>query len=380
MGIYIKEVKTKKDLRKFINLPAGLHRYHEQWIPSIKADDRKFFNPKTNRSFEYSDTTLAIAIRDGRTVGRIMGIINKRYNEIHKENHARFAFMDCENSNETSRLLVKHVADWAKEKKMEKLVGPLGFSDKDPQGFLIEGYEHRAVMETATNLPYMVNLIEKEGFIKKVDLNDYMLDIKNIPELFSKIFERMQKNSDFKIKEFNSTKELKPYIIPILQLMNDTFSPIYGFVPFTEKEMKEYAKRYLPVLDPNFIKVVLKGDMPVGFAIAMPDMAEGLKRSKGRLFPFGIFKIIGSIKKSKHLIMLLGAVHPDYRGLGIDSMLAVKIFNSANARGMGTLESHLVLETNKSMNAEYQRAGGEVFRKFRIYQKDLTAKSEQQSN
>lgn len=372
MNISLKEVKTRKDLRNFIHFPASIHKNHAAWIPSIYPDDWKFFDPRKNKSFSYSDAVLLLARKNGKIVGRIMGLINKRYNEIHKENHARFAFMECEDHAEIAHSLLQYVENWAKQKGMEKIIGPMGFSDKDPQGFLIEGFEHRAVLETACNHPYMVDLIENEGYKKKVDLNDYIIKVPDsVPELYSRIYSRLINNEGFKLVEFRNTKKIKRFIIPVLQLMNETYGKIYGYVPLTEKEMQEYAKRYLPILDPDFLKVVTKDDKVVGFVIAMPDLGEGLKKAKGRLFPFGIIKILISMKRTRHLVLLLGAIHPQFRGMGIDALITVKILETAMKRGMTTIESHLILETNTKMIAEVIKAGGKKFKKFRIYSKAL---------
>lgn len=372
MNITLKEVKTRKDLRKFIYYPASIHKNHDAWIPSIYPDDWKFFDPRKNKSFSYSDTVLLLASKNGKVVGRIMGLINNRYNEIHKENHARFAFMECEDQVDIAHSLLQYVENWARKKKMEKVIGPMGFSDKDPQGFLIEGFEHRAILETACNHPYMVKLIENEGYEKKVDLIDYLIKVPDkMPELYARIYSRLINNGEFKLVEFSTTKDIKRYIIPVLQLMNETYKKIYGYVPLTEKEMHEYAKRYLPILDPDFLKVVTKDEKVIGFVIAMPDLGKGLKKAKGRLFPIGILKILYYMKRTKHLVLLLGAIHSQYRGMGTDALIAVKILETAMKRGMTSIESHLILETNTKMNAEVIKAGGEKFKKFRIYSKAL---------
>ena len=372
MNIVIKEVKTKKDLRKFIHLPASLHRNHDAWIPPIYADARTYFNPKKNKGFEYSDTVLALAFSNNNLVGRVMGLINNRYNKIHKEDHARFEFMECINDQKVAHSLITFVEEWAKEKGMKKLIGPLGFSDKDPQGFLIEGFEHNAILETACNHPHMVDLITNEGYGKKIDLNDYLIKVpEKIPELYKRIYTRVTNQSDFRIIEFKKRKELKPYIVPVFRLMNDTYEKIYGYVPMEEDEMVKYANRYLPILDPEFAKVVTINDELIGFAIAMPDLSRGLKKSKGYLFPFGIFQILHSMKITNHLVLLLGAIKSEYRGMGTDAMMAVKMLESAQRRGIKTIESHLILENNDKMNAEIIKAGGEVFKQFRIFQKDI---------
>ena len=372
MEIKIHEVQTKGDLRKFIHFPASIHKNHDAWMPPIYADEWNFFNPKKNREFSYADTILLLARNGSKTVGRVMGIINTRYNELHKENYGRFVFLECINNQEVGHALIVAVEDWALGKGMIKLIGPLGFSDKDPQGFLIEGFEHRAIIDTICNHPYMVEMIKEEGYEKKVDLHDFLIKVPDaMPALYERIFTRVSHKADFKVVEFKSRKELKPYIIPVLELMNETYMHIYGFVPLTEREMKDLAKRYIPILDPDFVKAVTIANEVIAFVIAMPDVSDGLKKSKGHLFPFGLFHILKSLKKSDHLVLLLGAVKPKYRGMGADALMAVKLLDSAMKRNIKTIESHLILETNGKMIAEVVKADGELFKRFRIFQKDL---------
>ena len=372
MSILIKEVQSKRDLRKFIHFPASIHVEHDAWIPPIYTDEWNFFNPKKNKEFAHSETILLLALNGEKVVGRIMGLINLKYNKIHKEDHGRFEFMDCINDQNIAHSLISYVENWAREKGMKKLVGPLGFSDKDPQGFLIHGFEHRAVIDTPCNHPYMIDLITREGYEKKVDLMDYRINVSDkVPELYQNIYSRVIRQSDFKIIEFKSRRELRPFIVPVLKLMNDTYQHIYGYVPLTNEEMHALAKRYLPILDPDFLKAVTLSDEVIGFAIAIPDLSSGLKKSKGYLFPFGLFQILRSIKKTKHLVLMLGAVQESFRGKGIDVIMAVKMFESAIRRRMKTMESHLILENNTNMNAEFIKVGGKIFKKFRIYQKQL---------
>jgi len=219
----------------------------------------------------------------------------------------------------------------------------------------------------------MPKYLEEEGYEKKVDLVNYLGKIPDqFPLIYEKVLSRMEHSMEYKIIEFNTKKELKPYIIGVLELMNQCFAEIYGFVPLNDNEKKDFAARYLPILDPKFIKLIetAKGEL-VGFAIGMPDFSKGIRDAKGKLFPFGIFKILSDSKKSKKLLMMLGGVKKDYRGKGLDVLMGVKILQSGIKHKMDTLDSHLVLENNTKMRAEYERVGCKVVKKFRIYQKEL---------
>jgi len=371
-NIVVKEVVTRKDLREFIFLPEKVHKDEPGWLPPIYMDERLLFNKKKNKSYQYADAILLLALKDNKPAGRIMGIINRRYNAINNENHGRFCFMECYNDPEVFHALIGYVENWARQNGMEMMVGPLGFSDKDPQGFQIEGFEYPLFITAANNSAYMPELIEKEGYEKKIDLVNYLADMPaGLPEIYLKVLSRIEKTEGYKIIEFNSKKELKPYIISVLELMNETFSEIYGFVPLNDKEKVEFANRYLPILDPEFIKVVEKKDELIGFAIGMPDVSPGIKACRGRLLPFGIFSVLRESKRSKKLLMMLGGVKKAFRGRGIDVLMGVKILHSGIKSGMKVIDSHLVLEDNTRMRAEYERVGGKVVKRFRIYQKAL---------
>jgi hypothetical protein len=370
--IIIKEVRTKKDRREFIYLPAKVHKHDPNWLPPIYMDEWALFNKKKNKSYEYTDAVLFLACRNKKAVGRIMGLINRRYNSIHNEHHGRFCFMECYEYQDVVHALITKVESWARENGMIKLVGPLGFSDKDPQGFQIEGFEYPQFMTSATNSSYLPEMIAKEGYEKKVDLVNYLAPMPSqLPPIYEKVLSRFANKKEFKVIEFQSRKELKPYIISALELMNDTFMEIYGFVPLTDKEKLDFAARYLSILDPKFIKLVKDNDTLIGFAIGMPDISLGIRKAKGKLFPFGIFKILRESRRSKKLQMLLGGVKKSYRGQGVDVLMAIKLWQSGIKHKMDWIDSHLVLENNRRMRAECERIGGQVIKKFRIYQKEL---------
>ena len=259
-----------------------------------------------------------------------MGIINRRYNEIHNEQHGRFCFLECYEDQDIVHALIQKVEAWAKERGMVKIVGPLAFSDKDPQGFQIEGFEFPKFIVSPTNGPYLPEMIESEGFTKYRDLVNYLAKTpEEMPEIYTKILSRVSQNAEYKIIEFRTKKDLQPYIIPALELMNQTFMEIYGFVPVTDSEKKDLAARYLTILDPKFIKVIEGKDGLIGFAVGMPDISDAIKKSHGKLLPFGIIRILLASKRSKKLLMLLGGVRKDYRGKGIDVLMAVKMLGAA---------------------------------------------------
>jgi hypothetical protein len=374
MGLEIYEVNTRADLRRFIHLPAAIHKNHLNWIPPVYMDEWKFFNPRKNHLFESSDTLLLLARKNGKMAGRVMGIINRKYNETHQENDGRFCFLETFNDPEVAKSLLTGVENWARSKGMNAIVGPLGFSDKDPQGLLIEGFDQPMVIATNCNFPYMVDFVELSGYSKKVDLVVYKIEVPDtIPDFYLKIYERAIKNNkDIRIIKLSGRRQIKPYITPVLSLVNETFRDIYAFVPLEEREMKEFAQRYLMILDKRFIKIIENGKGEViAFILGIPDLSEGIKKSRGYVLPFGIFQIIRSQHRTKLLSLLLGGIREDYRNSGLDTILGVKMLEEVMKSGLKFIDSHLELETNFKMRAEMEKMGGVVYKRYRIYQKAL---------
>jgi len=369
--IIIREVKTRKDKRKFIYLPEKIHRNNPTWLPPLYIDERELFNEKKNKSYQHADTVLYLACRNGEIVGRIMGIMHRKYNEIHNEQHGRFCFLECFEDQNVVHALIGKVENWAREKGAVKLVGPLGFSDKDPQGFQVEGFGCPKFIVSPTNDPYLPEMIAREGYVKYRDLVNCLGKTPDkLPEAYEKILSRVSLNG-YRIIEFKSKKELKPYFYPMLDLMNETFREIYGFVPLSENEKKEFIARYMIIMDPKFIKAVEGSNGLIGFAVGMRDISEGVKKAGGRILPFGILSILRESRRSDKLLMLLGGVKKDYRGKGIDVLMAIKLLQSCIENKIKLIDSHLILEDNHKMRAECERINARVVKRFRIYQKDL---------
>ncbi|HEY3390434.1 MAG TPA: hypothetical protein VGK38_12720 [Prolixibacteraceae bacterium] len=372
--IVIQEVDSKKMLKQFIYLPAAVHKNHFNWVPPIYMDEWEFFDPKKNLSFQSCDTIMLLAYRSTEVVGRIMGLVHRKYNALHNENHARFAFFETFNDDEVASALLDAVENWGREKGMVRLVGPLAFSEKDPQGFLIEGFDEPAVIASNCNFPYQVELLEKNSFVKEADLVVYQIKIPDpLPEFYRKINDRaVLRNPDLHVLEFTSRRKVKPYIYSVLRLLNLTFTEIFGFIPFSEKEMDNFANRYLFLINPRFIKLIVndKNEL-VAFVVGMSHIGDGIIAAKGKLFPFGIFKIFAAARRSKQLNLLLGGIDPAYRGKGLDVMMGVKIMETATALGKTTIDSHLELEDNTKVRAEMEKMGGSVYKRFRIFGKNL---------
>ncbi len=372
MPVHVTPVQSRRDLKQFIFLPEQLHRGHLKWMPPIYLDEWKYYDPKKNKAFRYSDATLALAWKDDRLVGRVMGILNKRHNERMKEKTARFACLEFVEDREVAHALLEHVEDWARSRRMTKIIGPFGFNDQDPEGFLVEGFEHEPTIVTYYNFPYVIRLIEAEGYCKEVDYVVYRIPVPDkVPEVFEKIAERSLKRNDFRVVEFTSKRRLKPYIRPILGLMNETFVGIYGYSPLDAEEMEGLAMQYLPLLDPRFVKAVVKGEQVIGFIIGIPNLYEGIVKARGRLFPFGFIHILRALRTAKQLDLLLGGIKEEYRGRGVNMLLGQAMMRSAIEGGFEVMDSHHELETNTRVRAEMERGGGVIYKRYRIFQKRI---------
>ncbi len=371
--LIIRTVESKNDLNSFIRLPFQIHKSHSNWLPPLISDERKVFDAKKNHSFTHCKTLLLVAERNKKIVGRIMGIINAQYNTVHKEQNARFFALETYNDKEVFDALITAVENWARNNGMNKLVGPIGFSDKDPQGFLLSGFDDPvSIIVTNPSFQFMIDHMERNTYSKRIDLVQYRA---NVPDEVSPVYEAMYKRvskTGYQILEFTKTKAVRPFIPAVFALLNKTYTEIYGFAPLDELEITEFSERFLPFLDARFIKIVLDSkNEVVAFLVAMPDISQGMQKAKGRLFPFGFIHILRSAKKTKQLNLLLGSVKENLRIKGIVSLLAVKVIESARKARMEILDSHLIMEENRKMRAMYERFDAKIYKTYRIFQKGL---------
>ena len=372
MQTEVRIVNSRKLLSVFINLPARIHKGHKNWLPPIYHDEWLFFDPRRNKAFNYCDTILALAFSQGVAVGRIMGIIHHPYNELKGEKSARFSHFDCTDNPDAVSALLKFIENWAKEKGMNQVTGPYGFSDKDPQGFLFEGYDDIPLIDTSCNLPYMVDYTLNNGYSKLVDCLTYRFDIDfMMPDIYQRVQQRLMNTHRYTILEFKNKRALKPHIVPVLRLVNETYRNLYGFYPMEETEMHDLARRYMPVLDPRFVKIIMLDQELVGFVVGLSNMSEGIMRAKGKLFPFGWYFILQSLSNSTQLDLMLGAVKPGHQGLGLEISMGLRLLESARKAGIRTIETHLILESNQRMRAVIERINAPVVKRFRVFTKKI---------
>jgi len=373
MPVEIKIVTGISQLKQYINFPAILHKENSNYVPPFYNDELDFHNPQKNKHLLLSDYITVLAERDGKICGRVMGIIYHPWNERNQEKSARFYQLDCINDQETAKVLLDFIEKWATEKGADHLVGSFGFSDKDPQGIQTEGFDFPPVLASVSHGSYLSGLVEYCGYTKFKDCVSYRLEIpESIPEVYTRIYHRALRNQQLKLIEFKNRKSLKPWFIPVMELMNDGYKDIYGFVPLDEKDITNLADQYLSVLNPQLVKVVINElNQPVAFVIAMANISKGIRKAKGHIFPFGFIPILVEMSRSRQLDLLLGAVAGNYRKRGLNVLMGISLMETARKLGMTTMDSHLILEENKLMRGEIEKLGGTIHKRYRIYRKFL---------
>jgi len=373
MSVELRPVRSSADLRTFIRLPSVLPGRRPNYVPPLWSEEASWHDPKRNPALSGHSVVRFLTLTKGVVTGRIMGLIHEGYNTDHQEHTARFHQLDAVNDTTTVRTLLGAVEGWAKEMGMDRLIGPFGLSDKDPQGLQVEGFEHLPVIATATNPDYLPGLVEACGFTKHVDCVSYRLKVpERVPERYQRVAAHVLRSEGLRVLTFKDRKALRPWIVPVFDLVNRTYTDLLGFVPMSGPEMRKLADSYLPLLDPELVVVVVDtADDPVAFVVAVPDLSEGLQRARGRLFPFGVLHILRAMKRTRQLDLLLGAVRKDHQGRGLTGALGVHLLSVARKRQFTHIDSHLVLETNVKMRAQMERLGGEVYKRFRIYGKAI---------
>lgn len=375
MKVVVRQVENKREIKQFIYLPEKLYeKTYPQWVHPIYRMQREYFDPRKNDAWSYSDVVLYLARIDGKVTGRVMGIINHRLNEFRKTNEARFAHFDCIDDSEVAAVLLGAVEDWARSKGSSYTVGPLGFKNTDTQGMLVQGQEHRSIIASWWHPPYTPGLIEAAGYSKELDWVGYHipLDENTIPDIYAKISKRLISRTRYRLVRFERRKDMRPYIEPVFRLVNTSYRNLYGFSPLTDAEINRTAANYFSFLDHRFAKIVVLDGEVVAFGLGLPDLSGGFRMARGRLFPFGFFKILRARRQSKRLDLVLGAIKEEHRGKGLDVLIANAVYESAIEAGMTHVDTHKEQETNTRIRREMERVGGTVYKRYRVYRKELT--------
>jgi GNAT superfamily N-acetyltransferase len=334
------------------------------------------FSRDKNAAFEFCDADYFLAYKDGKLVGRIAAILNNRANETWGKKEVRFGWVDFVNDMEVSDALFKAVEAWGKERGMTEMVGPLGFTDFDAEGMLVEGFEQLGTMATIYNFPYYPQHMEKLGFEKEADWVEFKIYIPDaIPDKHKRISEIIMRKYGLKIVKCTSTKDINKYGQAIFDLMNEAYSNLYGYSALSPKQIQQYIKMFLPILDLRMVTLVTDAeDNVIAVGISMPSLSEALQKGKGRLLPFGwyhLMKLIFMKKYPKVLDLLLVAVKPEYQNKGVNALLFYDLIPVYQQLGFEYAESNPELELNGKVQAQWEYFKTEQHKRRRAYKKSL---------
>ena len=376
MAIEIKEIKpTRKEIKKFSMFSTNMYKDNKYYVPDLLMDNLDTFNPAKNPASEFCDSKLFMAYRDGKAVGRVAGIINRVVNEKCNEKNVRFGFIDFVDDEEVSAALRAAVEDWGRSQGMDHIVGPLGFTDMDPEGMLIEGFDQVSTMATIYNHPYYQQHIEKLGFERDTDWVEFKIAIpESIPDKMVRICEIVKKKYNVRnIKYTNAKALVKDYGQAIFQLINEAYSQLYGYSPLTPRQIDHYINMYLPVLRLENVSLIVDADNTlIGVGIAMPSMSKALQRSRGKLFPFGWYHLLKGLKGKNDVVdLLLVAIKPEYQSKGVNSLLFNDLIPCFRKNGYKYAESNPELDDNQRVQLQWQYFETTQHKRRRAYKKAL---------
>lgn len=357
--IEIKKIEpTKANLRKFVQFQIDLYKDNPWFVPPLISDDINTLSPKVNPAFDFCESAYFMAYADGKPVGRIAAIINRKVNEKEKESNVRFGFFDFIDDYEVSRLLLEAVEEWGRTKGMKHIVGPLGFTDLDREGVLTEGYEELSTMATNYNYPYYVEHLHKHGYRKDSLWMEFVMDVpKEIPDKMNRIAEIVKSRFGLRVKKLSSRKEAKEkYGRELFLLINETYDKLYGYSPLTDRQIDAYIKMYLNLLDLDLVSFIVDADDNlVGVGISMPSMSKALQKSRGRMFPFGWWHLLKGLKgKNDRVDLLLVGIKPEFQGKGVNALLFQDLIPQYIKRGYKWAESNPELATNDKVQGQWQ--------------------------
>ena len=376
MAILIKKVSNKKDLKRFIRFNYELYKNNPYSVPDLYDDMVGTFSTEKNAAFEFCEANYFLAYKDDKLVGRVAAIINRRANETWNKKEVRFGWIDFVDDPEVSKALLDTVEAWGKERGMEAIVGPLGFTDLDAEGMLVEGFDQLGTMSTIYNYPYYPQHMERLGFEKEADWVEYKLTVPDkLPEKFVRISEIILQKYNLKIKKLKRSEiKEKNYGQKIFDLINEAYAPLYGYSKMTQGQINQYIKTYLPLIDLRMVSLVEDeaGEL-VAVGISMPSLSKALQKAKGKMLPFGWFHLLKAlfVKKPDVLDLLLVGVKPEYQSKGVNALLFYDLVPTFQKMGFKYGESNPELELNKKVQAQWSAFESVQHKRRRAFRKSI---------
>lgn len=371
--VEIVEVKNNRDLKKFVAYVNELYKDNKYFVPDLIVDEVNTLRKDKNPAYEFSDGVFYLAYRNGKIVGRIGVLVNRRANEKWGHNYARFSHFDFIDDYEVSSKLMETAIKWSKEHGHTIIHGPLGLTDIDHQGMMVEGFEELDMFITIYNAPYYKDHLEKMGFEKEIDWVEYQIPVPKKPvEKYSRIAEIVKKKYGYKLIEFSRKKDILKWAEKVFELYNLAYAPLYGTSLLSDKQIKKYIDSFFGFVNPDFIKIVVnREDEVIGFGITFPSLSKAMQKAKGKLFPFGFIHILRAIKKNDTLDLYLIAIHPDYQGTGANALLLESILDEAIKHKLKFAETGPELEDNIAVQTMWKYVERRQHRRRRIYTKKI---------
>ncbi|MDR0713470.1 MAG: N-acetyltransferase [Bacteroidales bacterium] len=360
-------------MKRFIKFPFKLFENCKYWVPPLISGEIQTLHKDRNPAFEYCEAKYWIAYKNGEPVGRIAGILNHRANDKWRKRLVRFGWVDFIDDPEVSQRLFSTVEDWARERGMTGVHGPLGFTDMDNEGMLVEGFDKLPTIDNIYNYPYYVTHLERLGYEKAEDWIQYIFNASQpIPEKVQRISQLILKKYNLQVLKFESVREILPRAKEVLDVLNAAFVNLYGFVALTDKEIDHYVKQYFSYIKPEYVCFVSDATGKIiGFAVSMPSLSKAMQKAKGRLFPFGFIHILKALRKNDTIDLYLNGVLPEWQKKGIHSIYHAEL-NKAYIRNNVTVAiSNQQLESNVDAISAWKDYQKEMYIRRRCYRKTI---------
>ena len=374
--IVIREVTTKRELNRFVKFGIDLYKDNPYYCPPIVFDEVNTFNPKGNPALEVCDFVIYMAYRNGEIVGRIVGIVNHRANEAWSVKKCRFGWFDFVDDYEVFKSLIDAVAEWGREKGMTCLNGPVGFTDFDHQGLLIEGFNYNAPMASLYTHPYYMAHYERYGLRKEADWIEYQITPPaEAPERMRRVVQLVENRYGLHVVKVKNSRELrKRYGYSYFDVLDSAYQKLYNYQPMTQRQKQYYCKMYFPILNFDFVTMVAnERDEIVAVGLGMPSLSQALRKCRGRMFPFGWYHLIKALKAKKmtDFDLLLIAVRPDYQDKGVTALIFNEMTPHFQKYGIQRVETTAILETNHKSLANFAEFDHIQHKRRRAFIRDI---------
>ena len=374
MSVVIKEVVTKKDLKKWVDFPNKMYRKIPQFVPFLFPDEIDTFTKEKNPAYEFCETKLFAAYKGGKMVGRIAALINHAANKKWGTNAIRFTRFDFIDDYEVSEALFNEVVKWGNERGLTSAMGPIGFTDMDHEGMLVEGFDEFNMSITFYNYPYYLDHMEKLGLKKDIDWVEFQLNVpKEVDPKFQKISDYLAKRNGYQLVTYTDRKVLAAEAKEAFKVIDEAFSVLYGTVPLTDAVVKKVLADFMPIVNLKYIcSVKDREGKIVAFAVLVPSIAKALKKSNGRMFPFGIFRMLSALKgKNDTLEMFFIAVKAEHQSKGTPAILMNHLIKVCIENGVKICETGPELETNEAVQAMWKGFDVRNHKRRRCFKKEI---------